>query len=102
AAGTWIFHAVQRSLHSPEGAAVPLTSTEFSLLKLLLETPGEPVSRQTISRALYGRDHDSGDRAIDSLVRRLRLKIEERTDGEAPIRSAHAIGYVFAAPTVVR
>ncbi|MBF0335736.1 MAG: response regulator transcription factor, partial [Alphaproteobacteria bacterium] len=53
APGAWTFHSVQRTLQSPEGAAVPLTSAEFSLLKLLLETPGEPVSRQTISRALY-------------------------------------------------
>lgn len=98
----WVFHSVQRFLVSPEGASVPLTSAEFSLLRLLLERPGEPVSRQTISRALYRRDHDAGDRAIDSLVRRLRLKIEEHAGGAAPIRSAHAIGYVFAAPAVVR
>lgn len=78
------------------GTLVTLTRTEAAVLFCLLRRPGAAVSRDTIAtRALAGAgegDEDSGPRAVDSHVARLRKKL----GGEgAAIRTVWGIGYRF-------
>lgn len=58
------------------GSEVALTSTEFELLRLLLQNSHRVLSRDDIMQALRGIDADIYSRAIDVLVSRLRHKIE--------------------------
>jgi len=71
---------------------IPLTATEFDLLELLTEAPGTIVSRDTIARALYGRDTTAYERAIDVHVSHLRKKLGD-IDGVS-IRTIRGSGYM--------
>jgi two-component system response regulator CpxR len=70
-----------------------LTTTEFDLLQLLIETPGTIVSRDTIARALHGRDTTAYERAIDVHVSHLRKKIADAP--HVRIKTARGTGYVL-------
>ena len=96
----WVFDDIEWRIQPPTGAAVPLTATEFKFLSLLVTAPGEAVSRQDISIALTGRDWDPYSRSIDSLVRRLRIKVEERSGCALPVQAVHGVGYAFVGPVV--
>ncbi|MFK7927397.1 MAG: winged helix-turn-helix domain-containing protein, partial [Myxococcota bacterium] len=53
---------------------VRLTANEVSLLTLLVEARGHPVERTRLIRKIFG---VVGERSLESLVRRLRVKIED-------------------------
>jgi DNA-binding response OmpR family regulator len=92
----WTLDAVTRRLTSPAGSRVDLTSSEFDLLLTLVRAPGKPITRAALVSALKGRDWTYFDRSIDTLVARLRKKID--ADGEPSlIRSVRSVGYVFCA-----
>jgi DNA-binding response OmpR family regulator len=96
----WVFDDIEWRIQPPTGGAVPLTATEYKFLSLLVTAPGEAVSRQDISIALTGRDWDPYSRSIDSLVRRLRIKVEERSGCALPVQAVHGVGYAFVGPVV--
>lgn len=96
----WVFDDIEWRIQPPTGSAVPLTATEYKFLSLLVAAPGEAVSRQDISIALTGRDWDPYSRSIDSLVRRLRIKVEERSGCALPVQAVHGVGYAFVGPVV--
>ena len=83
-------------LVAPDGAPVPAEAARN--LAATGERPGEPVSRYEIAERL-GKTVDLPDhRDVDQAVRRLRRKIEATMEVEAPIPSAHAVGYSFIGP----
>lgn len=98
----WVFEPVTWRLVSPSGAAVRLTAAERQFLALLTRHPAQPVSRAEVFRMLGKRQWEAGDRSVDSLVRRLRAKVERQTGEDLPVQSVHAIGYAFTAPVVMR
>ncbi len=101
-AAGWVYDQVAWALLAPGGGALKLTANERVFVNLLVERPGEPVSRADIFRALGKREWDVGDRSVDSMVRRLRAKGEEVLGHPLPIEAVHGTGYAFAAPVVVR
>ena len=78
-----------------DGEPVPLTTGEFSLLKVLAQNPRQPMSRDKLMELARGRELDSSDRAIDVQVSRLRRLLGE--DPQAPrfIQTVWGFGYVF-------
>ena len=86
-----------RDLRDASGLSVDLTSYEFELLVAFLGRPGEAISRAELTHALKGRTWDVFDRSIDTLVARLRKKIDQ-VGAPSLIRSARGVGYVFCAP----
>lgn len=98
AAQGWSYDQLAWNVVAPDGASMKLTSTERVFMALLVKCPGEPVSRSDIFRALGKRDWDSGDRSVDSMVRRLRAKAVENLGRDLPVEAVHGIGYAFAAP----
>lgn len=97
-AGVWRLIARQRALMFPNGYLLELTPREYRLLYLLAGGDGEPVPRCLLLDALYGRQDESAQRALETLVRRTRKKIAERYFGPSPILTQHGFGYVLAAP----
>jgi two-component system phosphate regulon response regulator OmpR len=73
-------------------AAVRLTTAEASLLRLLAERPGEPVSRETLTErgAIAG-----GVRAVDVHVTRLRRKIEPDPKLPRYLQTVRGRGYAL-------
>ena len=97
----WACAPRQRTLTSPPAQRIELTAKEAHLLELLVTPPAGTVARRKLLQALYLRQDDSADRALDSLVRRTRQTIEAATGSPAPILTEHSVGYLFAASVVV-
>lgn len=98
----WQLNSKSWSLITPRNDDIECTVKEYRLLSMLAETPSEPVKRPKLLMALYGRDDDSAQRALDTLVRRLRKKIQQYWDDEgSPIRTVYSVGYLFADEIVV-
>lgn len=77
------------------GEPVELTSMEFELLHVLMESGGRVLTRETLLRRLRGLDADVYDRSVDMMVSRLRKKLGD--DSRAPrfIKTVRRTGYQF-------
>ncbi len=78
------------------GKPVNLTDTEFDLLWLLASRAGKLLSRDEISKALRGLQHDGMDRTIDLRISRLRKKLDDNSREPAIIKSVRGKGYLYA------
>ncbi|MEL6343040.1 MAG: winged helix-turn-helix domain-containing protein [Myxococcota bacterium] len=67
---------ITREIEQDGQATHRLTGQEAKLLTRLAATPGQPVSRDTLLREVWGFSSAVASRAPDVAVRRLRLKIE--------------------------
>lgn len=78
-----------------DGQPVPLTTGEFSVLKVLVQHPRTPLSREKLMTLARGREYGAYDRSLDVQVSRLRKLIE--TDPQQPryIQTVWGVGYVF-------
>ena len=93
----WRLDLQNRKLHSAARGEVPLTSTEFSLLRTLVSRPFEELSREELMREIKGRSVEAWGRNIDVHVLRLRQKIEDDPTAPALLKTVHGIGYTFCA-----
>ncbi len=94
---SWVLDATDWSLTSPTGVRISLTSMEMKLTSLLASQARQPATRDQISQALYNRRWNPDDRSIDTVVGRLRHKVEAAIGASAPLKSVHGVGYVFSA-----
>jgi two-component system OmpR family response regulator len=93
----WSLDETTRDLVNPPRQRVNLTSSEFDLLMAFLRHPGQPLSRAALLGVLRGRQWSYFDRSIDTLVARLRKKLDDGSDRPPLIRSVRGVGYVFCA-----
>jgi two-component system OmpR family response regulator len=93
----WTLDAATRDLANPIGRRVNLTSSEYELLMTFVRQPGQSLSRGALLGALRGRAWSYFDRSIDTLVARLRKKIDFEPGRPPLIRPVRGIGYVFCA-----
>ena len=93
----WTLDTASRDVTGPLGRRADLTSSEFDLLHTFLRRPGQAVSRAELTRALRGRAWNYFDRSLDTLVARLRKKIDF-AGAPSLVRSVRGVGYVFCAP----
>ena len=73
---------------------VPLSKTEFMLLKLLIENKGKVLSRSNIIDEIWGKDHYIDENTIDVYVGYLRQKISEFSKDEY-IKTVRGTGYMM-------
>lgn len=93
--GDWQIDLKARRAKCLRNPKVTLTSSEFALLEILAETPGEPVDRVRILNRLGSDDDRYVDRNVDVIVLRLRRKIELNPDLPRHIRTRRGKGYVL-------
>ena len=93
----WQLDLERRELRRVAQGAVELTTAEFNLLVLFVQRPARVLSRDDIMDLLKGHDWSPLDRSIDSLVARLRKKIESDSDTPQLVKTVRGVGYVFAA-----
>jgi len=81
-----------------DGSALHLTPKEWAMLRLLLEAPGEPVSRERFLDVVWGVNAFPTTRTVDTHIATLRAKLEP--DPEAPrfLKTVHGIGYKLEGP----
>ncbi len=72
------------------GREVDLPRREFALLRLLMESPGRILPRESAQQRLYGWDEDIASNAVDVHVHHLRRKLPA-----ALIRTVRGVGYVL-------
>ena len=73
---------------------VPLSKTEFLLLKLLVENQGKVLSRSMIIDEIWGKDHFIDENTVDVYVGYLRSKIGDFTKEEY-IKTVRGTGYMM-------
>lgn len=78
------------------GEKLDLTSAEFDLLVLLLQSAGNVLSREEISQAVLGREFNPLDRSIDTHISNLRKKLDAEVNGVERIKSVRGVGYIYA------
>ena len=80
---------------SLDGKDIDLTSMEFELLSVLMESQGRVLSRNRLIERLRGIDADVYDRSIDMLVSRLRDKLGDDSHSPRFIKTVRLTGYQF-------
>lgn len=95
--GDLALNPAARELHCG-GELMELTSTEFSILQLLLQRSGEVVEKKDLYLAALGREPVAYDRSIDMHVSNLRRKLGSAGDGSDRIETIRGIGYQYRDP----
>jgi two-component system OmpR family response regulator len=97
----WQLDCIARTLNSPAGSQVTLTSAEFDLLQALCERAGRTLSRDQLIDITQGRAAGAFERSIDVLISRVRRKIERDPHRPELIKTVRSGGYIFT-PVVER
>ena len=90
----FIINALGRKV-SVHGQEINLTAKEFDLLLLLATNPGKVFSREELLEVIWGYEYFGDLRTVDVHVRRLREKIESKTDNYEYILTKWGVGYYF-------
>jgi DNA-binding response OmpR family regulator len=78
------------------GQLLDLTSAEFNLLEFFLRKAGQVVGRDELSLATFGRqDVTKVDRNVDTLVSKLRRKLDPDEGIEFRIKTVRNAGYIY-------
>lgn len=78
-----------------DGTGVELTTMEFELLMILMQSHGRVLSRNHLIERLRGIDADVYDRSIDMLVSRVREKLGDDAQSPRFIKTVRLTGYQF-------
>ena len=79
-----------------DGRSVELTRHEFDVLHLLASHPGIVFTREAVLERVWTPDTHVTLRSVDTLIKRLRQKIEADTSAPAMILTVWGTGYKFA------
>lgn len=70
-----------------------LTGTEFKILLLLAENPGQVFSRLQILERVYGDIYEGYERTVDTHINNLRRKMEAISATGVKIKTVYGVGY---------
>jgi DNA-binding response OmpR family regulator len=85
-----------RRLARVDDRDVELTAHEFDLLYVLASNPGIVFSRDALVQRVWGTDTHITERSVDTLIKRLRRKIEADPAEPRYISTVWGTGYKFA------
>ncbi len=77
------------------GQTTQLTTAEFAVLKVLVQHPRDPLSRDKLMELARGREYDVFDRSIDVQLSRLRKLVEDEPGKPRYLQTVWGFGYVF-------
>ena len=78
-----------------QGSELELTSMEFELLRILMDSRGRVLSREMLLRKLRGIDAEIYDRSVDMLISRVRRKLGDDSRSPRFIKTIWRTGYQF-------
>lgn len=93
--GPYLLNLASHKLTKKE-KEIPLSTGEFTLLRLFLENPDRVLTRDKIIQLTKGYERSSMDRSIDICVGRLRKKIEDDPTNSIYLRTIWGAGYLFS------
>lgn len=91
----WQLDTRARHVLSPEGVVAHLGNSDFRVLRLLLQHPNRPLSREFLRNHAFDKDSQPFDRAVDVCVSRLRQQL-----GNTLIKTVRNEGYMLTATDV--
>ena len=92
--GPYVLNLSTRTL-TRNGEQVPITTGEFSVLKVFARHPKIPLSRDKLMELARGREYEAFDRSLDVQISRLRKLIEPNPSKPVFIQTVWGLGYVF-------
>jgi len=78
-----------------DGRVVETTAHEFAVLTVLASHPGIVFSREALIRRAWGPDTHVTERSVDTIVKRLRQKIETNPAEPQRLLTVWGVGYKF-------
>ncbi|MDR1216964.1 MAG: response regulator transcription factor [Oscillospiraceae bacterium] len=75
------------------GQRIKLTQVEYAIMKMFMDNPGKPLSREDILNTVWGRDYFGELKIADVNIRRLRIKIEDDPTTPSYITTVWGYGY---------
>lgn len=93
----WTFDLTAYELISPAGEIIPLTSYEYKLLGVFVNSSNRVLKRDLILDLIAEREWNPDDRSIDVLVAKLRKKLEPDIQNPLLIKTLRGTGYKFTA-----
>jgi two-component system response regulator BaeR len=78
-----------------DGHDLGLTAVEYQLLKVLSTRPGRIFSREQLMDSMYRDERIVSDRTVDSHIKKLRRKIQDRLPDHDLIHSVYGLGYKY-------
>ena len=88
----------ERRAATVRGERIELTKQEFDLLWLLAARPGAVFTRAALLQEVWSDDTYVTDRTVDTVISRLRRKIERDPQDPEMLLTAWGVGYKFAEP----
>ena len=95
--GGFVLDVDRVSLVAPDGRPMPLSSSEFALLRAFVERPNRVLSRDQLIELTHVNDAPAFDRSVDVQVARLRKKIDIDPSAESMVKTIRNQGYLFSA-----
>jgi len=77
------------------GETVQLTRSEFDLLAVLMQHPGQTLTRAQLLDRLHGIAYDGFDRSVDAHIKNLRRKLEADPLNPRYVLTVYGVGYKF-------
>ena len=78
-----------------DGRVVDTTAHEFAVLRVLAANPGIVFSREALIRKAWGPDTHVTERSVDTIVKRLRQKVERHPAEPERLLTVWGVGYKF-------
>ena len=99
--GNWIMDRASFSVVNKDGVSANLTTAEFKLLEVLLNSSGRVLSRDQLFELGRGQDYQSYDRGIDIHIGRLRKKLGDDPKTPGLIKTVRGVGYIFCGTVTI-
>ena len=96
AQGPFIMNTQNHTLEK-NGSRVRLTQVEYAIIKLFMQNPGRPLTREAILATVWGREYEGELKIVDVNIRRLRIKIEDDPTNPSYITTVWGLGYKWGA-----
>ncbi len=88
---------LDRRIAKREGQVLELTAKEFDLLLHLMQHPSRVFTRAHLLDQVWGTTHDTFEHTVNSLINRLRAKLEPHPTRPRYIVTVWGVGYRFCA-----
>ncbi|MEE1922957.1 response regulator [Pseudomonas sp. 148P] len=96
----WQLETTTRQLRSPAGLVISLGNSDYRVLRLLLQHPNRPLSRDFLLGQVFERERMPYDRSIDVCISRLRQHLDDAPKAAALIRTVRNEGYMLTVDAV--
>jgi DNA-binding response OmpR family regulator len=82
-------------VYRPDDKEVELTSREVELIRYLLKSANEPVSRDELLEKVWRYEFSTNTRTVDVHISKLRAKIEVHPEDPRYLITLHGVGYML-------